>query len=454
MAKSAGMLVGATLAVLATNCVPGSRFDELSEGAPVVVIPRSEGMTSFGYSLATASRGSEAELAVGGEQFASSVAVYRLGGSDQPTTTATTDGFCGGADCVLAKQFVGRAVAALSNTLPEQTLCYTMGAGETMVGGETTTGLMTRCSTSDKVHPLLVPPAALPVIENLLIPQRQDLVMATSRVDVAPLLVGAKSTPIAWYYHPASYQGVQIPSPSGVTGFGETVAVADGGNNVSILAIGSPVQDTVRLYSAPYVEGQEEQDEPTFIGCVTGGNRFGQTMAVGDVDGDGIDELAISDTESVTIYSGSGLAELSSDDVQDCSATPDVLATLTCGADTGLDLGSCDGADFGKSIAIGDFDGDGDGDVAVGTPGMKVRGFGGAGVVLVYDVDDSAPERLTSTLFLSSGGAGDGLGFSLAAPRIGERHIIAAGAPGGGEGKVALFYCPALSGTNKFARCQ
>ena len=464
MIMSARLLLTGSLALLATHCVPGARFDNLSENAPVVVIPRSDGMTTFGFSLATASRGAEAELAVGGAQFASPVAVYRLGGSDQPSTTATSDGFCGGANCVLAKQFAGRGVARLASEgeLAEQKFCYTMGAGETSQAEFP--GLLTRCS-GDKVHPLPVPEEAKAIVDALLLGDTQDLVIVTSNhLSDQPLLVGAKSSPLAWYYHPNSTAGKALPTPGGVTGFGETLAVLVNGDQGSILAIGSPAKDEVRFYAAPYdkpAEGVDpttvEQADPTYLGCISGGTRFGETMAAGDIDGDGIEELAIADDTVVTVFSGAGFAALDGEgkDPQGCGDTLAPLATLECGSDPALDVGSCGGGDFGAAIAIGDFDGDGDGEVAIGVPGMKVRGIGGAGTVLVFDVEGQgeALDRLTSTLFLSSGEKGDELGSSLAAPRLGSRHVIAAGAPRG-DGKVALFYCPALSGKSGFSRCN
>jgi len=111
------------------------------------------------------------------------------------------------------------------------------------------------------------------------------------------------------------------------------------------------------------------------------GARFGSTVAVGDFDGDGFDDLAVAewsfdsnlgaDTGEVTLWRGSatGLA-----------ATK--WTTL---------LGDQQGASFGSALAAGDFDGDGRDELAVGAIGKDV--FDGvatrsnAGAVHVYGFD-------------------------------------------------------------------
>jgi hypothetical protein len=89
---------------------------------------------------------------------------------------------------------------------------------------------------------------------------------------------------------------------------------------------------------------------------------------------------------------------------------------------------------------------------------MTVRHTKRAGAVIIYDVDP--PESVRDHLydfkdiaFLSSADADDQLGRSIALPNLGDRHILAAGAPGGG--KAALFYCPSfLPPELAGARCQ
>ena len=164
-------------------------------------------------------------------------------------------------------------------------------------------------------------------------------------------------------------------------------------------------------------------------------------MTSGRVTRDGVDELVVADAVNVTVFDGEGLSRLTAAGSQDCSlaALPadTVVAAFGCGSSP--DVTGCDDSAFGAALAVGDLDGDDDGEVIVGAPRLTVRGEADAGAVLVYDAEGESRHELTEVKFISSAQSGDLLGSALATPRLRDRNVVAAGAPGGG--KVAIFYC-------------
>jgi len=113
-----------------------------------------------------------------------------------------------------------------------------------------------------------------------------------------------------------------------------------------------------------------------------GDDHFGSSLAVGDFDGDGYDDLAagaagedvgfVTDAGAVNVVYGSGfgLTSLGSQ-----FWTQDDLIGSSAEAFDG----------FGETLAVGDFDGDGFDDLAVGTPGENIGSATDAGAVnIIY----------------------------------------------------------------------
>ncbi len=113
------------------------------------------------------------------------------------------------------------------------------------------------------------------------------------------------------------------------------------------------------------------------------GDRFGESLATGNFNGDAFDDLAIgapyedflepvSNAGEVNILYGRTLGLGANGDPQVWNESSPLIAT-------GVQLGN----QFGMAIAAGDFDFDGDDDIAIGAPKRDVGVNGSAGVVYV-----------------------------------------------------------------------
>jgi hypothetical protein len=433
-ASALALTVAAT--ALAGGC-SWSRFDDVTADAPIVMLKKPGAMRAgFGVGLATAANEEESVLLVGGSVGLSNASSYFLGSGEDPTVDATVTEYCrGDGACFLGSPFVGMPRALLDDEPEGHPLCFVLGIGSTPVHGN---GLAVRCGDG-LLFSYPVPERYRRDVDFAIETDQPEIVaLATDGTELPALIVGAPSVELAFVYPPGTVKPIELTLPGKAPeSFGTEVAAWTAGD-ARLYAVAAPAVGELYLF-------REEGGAVDFIGCLGGTPGFGRALATGVVLGDdSTPELAVSDEGLVYVFDGQKLAELPRATSVTCSlaALPEeaLVSSFTCGSLD--DLEGCDSSRFGETIAIGDLDGDGDGEVVVGAPGMTVRGEAKAGAVLVWDLEERGDIELTEAKFISSAEENDQLGASLVLPRVGERNIIAAGAPG--NGKVALFYCSSL----------
>ncbi len=207
--------------------------------------------------------------------------------------------------------------------------------------------------------------------------------------------------------------------------FGYALSAGDyNGDGKDDLAVGAPgeVYSAVRQGVVFVLAGGASG--MTAMGTLTQGalstaqdeERFGSALASGDFFGTGADELVVGAYNDVTgdwrggsifIYEGTsgGLSPWGQRDEWTLEEDDD---------------------DFGRALAVGDFDGDGRDDLAVGAPGENRD----SGIVFLYRGTGTSLSQWES-LSRSGGQPGDRFGASLAAGRVDTdaKHELVVGAP-------------------------
>ncbi|MEO8275408.1 MAG: Calx-beta domain-containing protein [Thermoanaerobaculia bacterium] len=118
-------------------------------------------------------------------------------------------------------------------------------------------------------------------------------------------------------------------------------------------------------------------DQPDFA------EQFGESLASGDFDGDGFDDIVVGVAENVDDLQAAGAAAVIYGTASGLSEVGDQLWSQDGDIVGGAELGD----HFGASVAVGDFDGDGVSDLAAGVPDEALGAFAEAGAVnVIYGV--------------------------------------------------------------------
>ena len=172
------------------------------------------------------------------------------------------------------------------------------------------------------------------------------------------------------------------------------------------------------------------QDTDEIDGTPEADDSFGWSLATGDFDNDGFDDLAVGvPFEAVGAISNAGAVNVIYGSAAGLSSTGDQLFSE---ATPGIPLATEADDRFGFSLAAGRFDSDDDEDLAIGVDGEGVGGAANAGAILVIAGSPSGLDPSKSALIFSQDDAevegdaeaGDRFGHALAVGDFDNNGIV------------------------------
>jgi FG-GAP repeat protein len=213
------------------------------------------------------------------------------------------------------------------------------------------------------------------------------------------------------------------------------------GLRVSAAGDGTGRADQFWNQNSPGVEDSAEASEKFYE------EKFGASLAAGDFNGDGFDDLAIGvPGEVIATISGAGAVHVlygSSSGLRTTSPADQFWHQNSPGIENNAEAG--DG--FGTSLSAGDFNGDGRDDLAIGVPAEDIGSAEDAGAVnVLYGSTSGLRTTSPADQFWHKGkpgvpdveGSYDNFGGSLAAGDFNNdgRDDLAIGAPGNSGEKI------------------
>ena len=179
-------------------------------------------------------------------------------------------------------------------------------------------------------------------------------------------------------------------------------------------------------------------------GAIEAGDRFGQSLVVGDFDGDNIDDLAIgAPEETINMMVGAGAVFVVYGSAGGLGSGP--RAPLVLHQNVPNVAGDAETGDgFGETLASGDFNGDGSDELVVGVPDEDIGAVTNAGAIHVFLGTSGGMTTLGSVLYSEDdfspvpdiSDTDHRLGASLATGQLGitatdDRTDLLIGVPGG-----------------------
>lgn len=244
-----------------------------------------------------------------------------------------------------------------------------------------------------------------------------------------------------------------ISSANDEFGYSLAIGFFNGDDNAD-LAIGVPGEAGVGavnvIYSAgaaglsPLASaagvGRADQiwDQTPLLDNPESGDRFGQTLAAGDINGDGFTDLAVGVPLENVAFTDDGAVNVIFGRAGGLDTTGNQF--LHQGNTSGVESNEA-GDQFGAALATGDFDADGFTDLAIGIPFEDVgaAAIANAGAVIVlYTSTTTELWTQDSTAVLSTAQAGDEFGSALAAGDFNGDSAadLAIGVPGENVGAI------------------
>ena len=299
-----------------------------------------------------------------------------------------------------------------------------------------------------------------------------------SRSRSLALLLALSTAPLAAQLGPVGTAFWNEGSPDLVSSlqadvrFGHSLAAGDFDcNGFDDLAIGIPEDDdnngalldtgyVMVLYGSetgPSADGHQLWDQQSLAAELEeAGDRFGETLAAGDFDDDGCDDLIIgAPREDIGTETDAGMIQVVYGSV---TGLTDVGNEVFRQGTNGISANPEPGDGFGRSLAVGDFDDDGVDDLAISAPGEDIEAEGVTGAGAIHVLFGTAGVGLTGNgdlVYFRGNGLpgtpeeGEGIGRALAAGDFNwlfPGDDLAIGAPASGaapaivdEGRVLLL---------------